>query len=116
MNRNQIIGGAVITALVVLLFFFNPVEMRWLPPCLFHQLTGWSCPGCGATRAVHQLLHGEWRLALHCNALLVVLGPVAVVGWRWRNRPGVGWALLTAVLVFGIIRNVPVEPFTLLKP
>lgn len=28
-------------------------------PCLFNLLTGLYCPGCGGTRAVNYLLHGE---------------------------------------------------------
>ena len=28
-------------------------------PCLFHMVTGYYCPGCGGTRAVIALLHGD---------------------------------------------------------
>lgn len=30
-----------------------------IPPCLFHQVSGLYCPGCGGTRAVHALLEGD---------------------------------------------------------
>jgi len=30
-----------------------------IPPCLFHRMTGYYCPGCGATRSVYALLHGR---------------------------------------------------------
>lgn len=30
-----------------------------LPPCLFHQISGYDCPGCGGTRAVRALLRGH---------------------------------------------------------
>lgn len=30
-----------------------------LPPCIFHLLTGYYCPGCGGTRAFRALLHGH---------------------------------------------------------
>ena len=29
------------------------------PPCLFHLATGYYCPGCGGTRAITALLHGQ---------------------------------------------------------
>ena len=31
------------------------------PPdgCVLHNLTGYYCPGCGGTRAIHALLHGH---------------------------------------------------------
>lgn len=44
-----------------------------VPPCLFHQLTGCPCPGCGATRAMRQLAQGHIEAALHFNPLAVCL-------------------------------------------
>lgn len=38
-----------------------------LPPCMFHTLTGFSCPGCGCTRAVIALLHGDILQSLCYN-------------------------------------------------
>ncbi|RBL33433.1 hypothetical protein BRN31_04600 [Xanthomonas oryzae pv. oryzae] len=29
------------------------------PPCIFHALTGFYCAGCGMTRALHALAHGD---------------------------------------------------------
>lgn len=37
------------------------------PGCLFHQLTGIKCPGCGGTRAAQALLNGEPITAMHDN-------------------------------------------------
>lgn len=44
---------------------FIPDEL--LPPCLFHTLTGFSCPGCGCTRAVLALLRGDLLQSLRFN-------------------------------------------------
>src|SRR5688500_20303324 len=46
------------------------------PSCLFHDLTGWYCPGCGITRALHALVHFEVARAFAMNALLVVSLPL----------------------------------------
>lgn len=32
-------------------------------PCLFHEITGLYCPGCGGTRALKALLKGEFLLS-----------------------------------------------------
>lgn len=35
-------------------------SLMHLPPCLFHLISGYYCPGCGGTRAVRALLHGQF--------------------------------------------------------
>lgn len=44
-----------------------------LPPCLFRNITGLSCPTCGATRAFHAAAHGEIMTALGLNPAGTVL-------------------------------------------
>jgi hypothetical protein len=102
------------------LFFFDPAEHGFYPICLFHQLTGWNCPGCGGTRAAHELLHGHLLRALHDNALLV-LGLAALAVWivrllaqRMRRQPvaltvpaSAGWILIIVTLAFAGLRNLP---------
>ena len=44
------------------------------PACIFRQLTGLYCPGCGSGRAISAVLHGHLLSALACNPLLFLLG------------------------------------------
>ena len=44
-------------------------------PCVFHQITGYYCPGCGGTRAVKSLLHGQ-LLRSFCYHPVVIYGTV----------------------------------------
>ena len=37
----------------------RPSIGRLLPPCLFYQISGYYCPGCGGTRAMRALLSGK---------------------------------------------------------
>ena len=103
-----------------ILFFFDPAKHGFYPLCLFHSLTGWNCPGCGATRAAYQLLHGHLLRALRDNALFIVaLAAVAVQGVRQAVRkirkqpmvlvvpPKVLWAFLVVTLGFTVLRNLP---------
>ena len=44
----------------VLLYFCTGINLLRLNyPCLFNKVTGLCCPGCGGTRAMRALLHGE---------------------------------------------------------
>lgn len=46
------------------------MEYQLFPPCLFHRLTGLSCPGCGMQRFVHALANGHPLEAITYNAFL----------------------------------------------
>lgn len=46
------------------------MEYQLFPPCLFHRLTGLSCPGCGMQRFVHALTNGHPLEAVTYNAFL----------------------------------------------
>lgn len=50
-----------------------------LPPCIIHKLTGYYCPGCGATRSTIALLHGDFATSLFYYPAI----PVAAVLFLW---------------------------------
>ena len=47
--------------------------------CTYRRLTGFRCPGCGATHAVRHLLHGRMTEAWNANPLLVCVLLAAAV-------------------------------------
>jgi uncharacterized protein DUF2752 len=112
--------GAFVISLLAILFFFDPARAGIFPACPLHQYTGWWCPGCGTTRALHQLLHGNLREAFRLNPLAVVglplLGFFVVYRERVILKPDWFWVLFGAVVMFGVLRNIPAYPFTLLAP
>jgi len=109
---------------------FDPASCGIFPPCPFHYLTGLYCPGCGSLRAIHQLLHGNLEAAWAMNPLTVLLLPfvgcalAADAMVRIRGRRLTGWilpgfwiqVLCGIIVVFGVVRNLPVYPFNLLAP
>ena len=44
--------------------------------CLFRLATGRSCPGCGMSRALWHLLHGNFRQATSYNWRVLLLAPL----------------------------------------
>ncbi|MBF0538711.1 MAG: DUF2752 domain-containing protein [Nitrospirae bacterium] len=108
------------------MYQFNPEHHTGLfPPCAFRALTGFYCPGCGATRALHYLLHGDIVAAFRYNQLIVIFVPFIVyVGgaslffsWRLtRVSLSVWWFILVVVVLYSILRNLRGYPFSLLAP
>jgi hypothetical protein len=114
---------------LVVLFRFNPGESGFYPFCFFHRATGLLCPGCGALRAMHQLLHGHLAAALRLNALFVLSLPLLVwcaacfVRAAFRARPvslpahpAWYWSAFVVVVLFGILRNLPSAHLAWLAP
>ena len=48
--------------------------------CVFHEVTGLHCAGCGGTRAAHALTKFEFAVAFRKNPLLLILLPFLAVG------------------------------------
>lgn len=44
--------------------------------CLFHLLTGHHCYGCGLTRGMSALMHGDFKAAYTLNRLNVITIPL----------------------------------------
>ena len=90
-------------------------------PCIFHVVTGLQCPGCGVTRMLSALLHGDWRGAWESNAAVLTLSPVlaglvglSLVRWirtgsarlpRWADA--VTGVCVVLLLLFTVARNLP---------
>ena len=119
---------SVVIAVGAVFFLFNPSTTAFYPKCLFHEMTGLYCPGCGSTRALYCLMHGEFREALCDNALVVLVLPLLgaiLLARAFRRRPPIvvrqsqlRWLglLLAMIVVFGVARNIPRRPFSLLVP
>lgn len=120
---------AAVLGILAVVFFFDPSRNHFYPICQFHRFTGWNCPGCGATRALFALLHGNLSAALHDNALFV-LGLLIVAlraGWFYGKKllpmnnkakgagrfwpAGLFLPLLFIAIVFSVLRNLPAFAF-----
>lgn len=114
----MMLAAALVAAVVI--YHHPPDQSRWYPPCVFKKLSGFDCPGCGSTRACYHLLHGDIAKAADHNILLLVFLPVVIIGlisfftgawqelWDQLNKPLV---VLWIVLIFWLLRNIPLFPF-----
>ena len=66
-------------------------------PCLFQQMTGLYCPGCGGTRALMALAQGRVGAALWYHTPVVITLALAAIylfsQTAWRLRGKRGWVL-----------------------
>ncbi len=112
------------------LYYHNPKESTWLI-CVIHELTGYYCPGCGSGRASYSILHGQFYEAFRYNPLLCILLPwiglytgICLIQWLLKGKETISrkipieatYVLLGIVILYGIVRNIDVYPFTLLAP
>ena len=112
------------------LYYHSPIEDTWLI-CIIYKLSGYYCPGCGSGRACYSILHGKFYQAFRFNPLLCILLPwlalyIGISGVQWllygretisRKIPvWVPYVLLAVVILYGILRNIDIYPFTLLAP
>ncbi|HET9528616.1 MAG TPA: DUF2752 domain-containing protein [Pyrinomonadaceae bacterium] len=107
------------------LYLFEPGKSGFFPACPFRLLTGFTCPGCGTTRALHQVLHGHFDTAFTLNPLLLLSIPFllfallrysAIVMRGGVPRPNalpapIIYAIFFVILSFWIFRNTPFYPF-----
>ena len=121
-RRDVAVVWTLLAVLAVgILSVFNPAQSQLFPPCPFRAFTGFDCPGCGSTRALHQLLHGDVAGAVALNPLLLVFAPIlgyallstVTLAARGRPlpRPRISarwiWALLAMIMLFWVVRNTP---------
>ena len=92
----------------------------WAVPCLFRQMTGLKCPGCGVTSMCLALLRLDFAAAFRWNPGLMALSPflgalialliaryIRTGSWRpGRWQTACLWAMLGLLLVWGVVRNV----------
>ncbi len=115
----QIAAAGVLLALAVV-YRFPPEAYGFYPSCPFLTWLHVECPGCGSTRALHALLHGDWAEAAARNALFpawflaaAAWGAAQYVVATWRNRflrlqapEPMYWSAAAAAMVFAVVRNL----------
>lgn len=124
------VGAAAMIGGSGVVVYFDPSTTKLLPLCPLYSLTGYACPGCGLTRGFHALFHGDALTALDFNALIPVWVVIFGYGFislvllavrgrglpMWPIGPKVLFGFLIVLLLFGVLRNLPFYPFTILFP
>lgn len=109
----------------LILYNFNPATSKMYPICVVRYLTGFDCPGCGALRATHQILHGNFISAFKLNPLFTLVLPfllyscLSLIARDFLKlpvpaifiKPVFIWLILSVIVSFGVFRNTLFYPF-----
>lgn len=121
LGRRTLTATAAIAAIAICSAYYlvDPADSGIYPRCLFRQLSGYDCPGCGSQRAIHSLLHGDLAAAWDYNALLLIEIPLMALltaAWMLRHRypafhhnlnsRAVILLILASIIAWTIIRNL----------
>ena len=98
----------------------SPYASGNYPSCPLFAVTGLYCPGCGSLRSMHSLANGDVIESFARNPImppLLLILALVFVRWvvlRWRGERFVwdppSWVPITigvAVIVYGVVRNLP---------
>ncbi len=126
-KRILIAAAAAVFAVAALLYLYFTGEGEGTGiPCMFHQITGLYCSGCGASRALRSILHLDFYQAIRYNALFVIAFPFfggyfSFLGYSYirygkdkvsqRISMKIIWAFIVAAILFWVLRNIPVFVF-----
>lgn len=111
---------AAVSGIAVLYFRFFPYSLH-LPPCLFHLMTGYYCPGCGGTRALRALFDGHLMQSAWYHPFVPYAAAIYLyfmttqtierasrgrfqIGMRYHN--GIVWTATALIIINFFIKNL----------
>lgn len=114
-----VVVALIALVLCVVYYIYDPSASAFFPKCPFRLLTGQPCAGCGSQRAIHALLHCNFKQAVEYNFLVVIILPVlAVLGvssllrtrcprfYYYAQHRYVSYTLLVVILLWWVLRIV----------
>ena len=115
----KVISIILLPVLGLLFYFLYHYGIRI--PCLFYEITGYYCPGCGMSRALYALLQCHWYQAFCFNPLGLILFPFLLsyveyqlICWGFDKQDQITrklpkyilYGLIVIVVLYGIMRNM----------
>ena len=107
--------------LIFVTYYFLNKYTGFAIPCIFHEITGWDCPGCGITRCLFHLINLRISEAFKANPLVFIYLPFIVAYFIYQSYlyvyqkkdkilvkiPNyVMYIILVITIIYGIVRNI----------
>lgn len=86
MSKNKLYSIALLACLLGLVYLFYSLhfsESTHFKLCVFKDLTGYPCPSCGTTRAIHLFLKGSILASFLMNPFGILVAAIMIVIPIW---------------------------------
>jgi len=118
--NNLIIRDIVLLLILVFYYFINKHTGIFIP-CIFRELTGFKCPGCGITHALFALINLNFKEAFFHNPLVFIYSPFICLYLIYQDYLYVyekkdkflkkipNWffaSLIIITILYGVLRNI----------
>ena len=118
---SNVLEANLILLLILMSYYIINRYTGFFVPCLFREITGYKCPGCGVTHLVFDLLNLKIADAFYENPLIFISLPFIIVYYIYRvyiyiyNKkdqiltkvPNYVWNILIVItILYGILRNI----------
>ena len=117
----KVLEANVILLLILFTYYFINKHTGFFIPCIFREVTGYKCPGCGVTHLVFDLIQFKFVEAFYENPLIFILLPFIVIYYVYMTYlyiynkkekviskvPNYVWGIMIVItILYGIIRNI----------
>jgi len=123
MNKRllHVIKICIVLFLILIIYYFINKYTGFYIPCLFHEITGYDCPGCGITRLCFHLINLQIKDAFYDNPLVFIYLPFICAYFIYLSYlyiynkkdkilikiPNIYLIIVIIItLLYGILRNV----------
>lgn len=126
-KRATVVAAAAVFAAAALLYLYFTGEGDGAGiPCIFYQITGFYCSGCGSSRALRSIMHFDFYRALRYNAIFTLAFPFLVLYFvtltvcyikfgkdkiSGKIPMSIVWIFIALALIYGVLRNISVFSF-----
>ena len=117
----KIIIRDIVLLLILVFYYFINKHTGFFVPCIFHEITGYKCPGCGITHALFELINFNFKEAFFYNPLVLIYMPFILIYFFYldylyiydkkdkilKKIPNfVMTIILIITLLYGVLRNI----------
>ena len=111
----------IVLLLILVFYYFINKHTGFFIPCLFNEITGYRCPGCGITHALFEMLNLNFKEAFFYNPLVIIYMPFILAYFFYldylyvydkedkilKKIPNfVMIIVLIITLLYGVLRNI----------